>query len=139
LTGGARDALPHHRALWDAVDSSYGLLEEREQRLFRRLGVFVADFGLDAADAVAAEGRRDVVGSLVDKSLLQGLPTPDAGPRFSMLETIRAYALARLAASGEQEEALDAHRRTTWGLRRKALTRSGSRPSTRTCGRRDAT
>jgi predicted ATPase len=116
LRGGARDALPHHRALWDAIDWSYGLLEEREQRLFRRLGVFVADFSLDAADAVAAERRWDVIASLIDKSLLQGLPTPHAGRRFSILETIRAYALARLAASGEQEEALDAHAAYYLGL-----------------------
>ena len=105
LTGGPRDAPARQQTLRGAIDWSYDLLSEREQAVFRRLAVFVGGFTLEAAEAlVAVEGAVDALGSLVDKSLLR----QDAG-RLAMLETIRAHALERLAASGEEDEARRAH------------------------------
>jgi non-specific serine/threonine protein kinase len=87
-----------------AIAWSYDLLSEPEQVLFRRLGVFVGGFTLDAAGAVAGEGVDVLAGvsTLVAASLI--LPAAGDGDdaRFTMLETIREYALQRLAASGEE-------------------------------------
>jgi len=80
--------------------------------MFRRVGAFVGGFDLDAATAVWPDGNRgmvaDLVGRLTDKSLLRHRRGPD-GSRWQMLETIRAYALDRLAASGEEAAVRDAH------------------------------
>ena len=56
LTGGARDAPVRLQSMRDAIGWSYDLLDEEEQALFRRLGVFVDGFSLEAAEAVAGEG-----------------------------------------------------------------------------------
>jgi tetratricopeptide (TPR) repeat protein len=81
--------------------------------LYTRLSVFVGGFTLEAAEAVCnAEGRFDILEgltSLVNNSLLRQEETIDGEPRFGMLETIRAYALERLAESGEMEALQGAH------------------------------
>ncbi len=112
LTGGARDLPARHQTLRGAIDWSYDLLEAEEQTLFRRLAVFVGGCTLEAAEAVgsgsddpsASSGQvLDVMNGLeglVDKSLLQQSEA-NGEPRFGMLETIREYALERLADSGE--------------------------------------
>ncbi|MCC7024067.1 MAG: hypothetical protein IT338_14685 [Thermomicrobiales bacterium] len=104
LTGGPRDAPPRLRAMRDTIAWSYDLLDNGERAMFGRLAVFVGGFTLEAAAAVcevdeweALEGIR----SLVEKSLVRGSNALGAEPRFGMLETIRAFALERLAASGE--------------------------------------
>jgi predicted ATPase/DNA-binding CsgD family transcriptional regulator len=56
LTGGARDRPARHQALRTAIDWSYDLLSEAEQRLFRRLAVFVGGCTLDASAAVECRG-----------------------------------------------------------------------------------
>jgi len=106
LTGGARDLPARHQTLRGAIDWSYDLLDADEKTLFRRLAVFCCSCTLEAAEAVCnGSGGLDVLnglGSLVDKSLLE--PSDVHGePRFGMLETIREYALERLADSGEAE------------------------------------
>ena len=79
--------------------------------LFRRLGIFARGFTLDAADVVAAfdpvpdRTAVDVLARLVDKSLVH---LDDPG-RYRLLETIRQYALDRLADAGETEELQDRH------------------------------
>ena len=109
LTGGARDLPAHQQTLRRAIAWSYDLLPEHEQALLCRLAVFVGGWTLDAAQAVAGDARADGddggarvldgVSSLLDKSLIQrGEGTP-AEPRFTMLETIREFALARLERS----------------------------------------
>jgi predicted ATPase/DNA-binding NarL/FixJ family response regulator/transcriptional regulator with XRE-family HTH domain len=107
LTTVLRDAPARQRSLRETIAWSYKLLEEPEQRLFRRLAVFVGGWTLEAAEAVCAEDGApsgDVlqgIESLLEKHLLRRLESPDDHPRFSMLETIREFARERLVASGE--------------------------------------
>jgi predicted ATPase/DNA-binding SARP family transcriptional activator len=110
LTGGPRDLPARQQTLRDTIAWSYDLLNEAEQRLFRRLGVFVGGFTIEAAEGAIRDWRLetdlqspvaglDSLASLVDKSLLTSNE-----PRFTMLETIREFALERLVESGEMEE-----------------------------------
>ncbi len=106
LTGGPRDAPPRQRAMRDAIAWSHDLLTDQEQRLFRRLGVFVGGFTSEAAEAVSGEGN-DVlsgVSALVETSLVAPMQGVGDEPRFAILETIRDFAVERLAASGETAE-----------------------------------
>src|ERR1700722_5162662 len=106
LTGGRRTALPRHRTLRATVDWSHGLLDEDERKLFRRLSVFAAEFTADAARYIGAPDYHepsqafDLLSSLVAKSLLQSDLSGPA-PRYRFLETIRFYALEKLAESAE--------------------------------------
>ncbi len=118
LAGGARDVPTRQQTLRNTIEWSYQLLNAREQRLFRRLSVFVGGCTLQAAEAVCTgsdDGAGQVldgVASLVDKSLLQHMEqTGEASeePRFLMLETIREYALEALTANGEAAVARQAH------------------------------
>ncbi|HEY3083400.1 MAG TPA: tetratricopeptide repeat protein [Chloroflexota bacterium] len=102
LTAGAADLPPRQRTLRAAIDWSHELLSGAEQGLFRRLAVFAGGFGAEAAEAIAGATLADLAG-LVDKSLVQRTGQPGDEPRFAMLETVREYALERLAAGGEAE------------------------------------
>jgi predicted ATPase/DNA-binding CsgD family transcriptional regulator/Tfp pilus assembly protein PilF len=118
LTGGARTLPARQHTLHNTLQWSYDLLTTQEQRLFRRLCVFVGGFTLEGAEAVSrlsfepeqeAVSTLDVVASLLDKSfLLQGKQEGEE-PLLLMLETIREYGLEALAASGELEAARQAH------------------------------
>jgi predicted ATPase/DNA-binding winged helix-turn-helix (wHTH) protein len=108
LTGGAVDLPERQQTLRKAIDWSHGLLNEEEQKLFRRLSVFVGGCTLEAAEAVC-NTRRDLgidlfegLTSLVDKNLVQRVDRAQAEARFTMLETIREYASECLVASDEQ-------------------------------------
>jgi predicted ATPase/class 3 adenylate cyclase len=109
LTSSARDVPIRQQTLRNTIAWSYDLLTVQEQRLFRRLAVFVGGCTLEAAEAVCNAGQdlegdvQDGVAGLVDKSLLRQEEQIDGEPRLLMLETIREYALERLAASGEAE------------------------------------
>ena len=118
LTGGPRDAPARLRTMRDAIAWSHDLLDPDEQRLFRRLAVFVGGCTLAAADAVvngASDTGVDVldgISSLVDKSLVLPAATSDDStgePRFVMLETIREFALDELTRSGEGDAVRRAH------------------------------
>jgi predicted ATPase/DNA-binding winged helix-turn-helix (wHTH) protein len=106
LTGGRRTALPRHQTLRAALDWSYELLPEPEKCLLRRLSIFAAGFTLDAANAVMSDRGYTVsalleqIANLVAKSLVMSDGSAPTG-RFRLLETIRAYALDKLAESGE--------------------------------------
>jgi predicted ATPase/DNA-binding winged helix-turn-helix (wHTH) protein len=97
------------------VEWSRGLLEEADQAVFRRLGRFRGGFTRDAAVAVAGETDADhwkiaaSLGRLVAKSLL--VADGDERPRYRLLETLRLYAAARLAESGEGESIAERHAR----------------------------
>jgi predicted ATPase len=107
LTGGARDLPSRHQTLRNTLEWSYSLLNEEEKTLYARLSVFVGGFTLEAAEAVCnVEGSFDILEgltSLMNNSLLRQEDAGDGEPRFGMLETIRAYAIERLAESGEME------------------------------------
>ena len=93
-----------HRTLRAAIEWSYDLLGAEEQALFTSLGVFVGGFTLDGAKAIAGDLELDVVAgveSLLNNSLLRTEPMAAGEPRFGMLETIREYALERLAERGD--------------------------------------
>ena len=115
LTGGARNALRRQQTLRASVDWSHMLLTEPERTLFRRLGVFMGGFDLDAALAVAASTEAeefqilDQLSLLVDKSLVITDDESDA-MRYRLLETMRQYALEKLGESGEADEVRDRHR-----------------------------
>jgi predicted ATPase/DNA-binding CsgD family transcriptional regulator len=100
-----RGMLSRQETLTATLDWSYALLNEAEQALLRRLGVFGGGFTLEAVEAVCADPNRpepdvlDLLAQLVDKSLV--LPVPPRTRRYRCLGIIRRYALDRLAESGQ--------------------------------------
>ena len=102
LTGADRTALPRQKTLRALIDWSHDLLADDEKAAFRRLAAFPGDFTLDAAEALAPEADAfamlDLVGQLVDKSLLQ---FDGERNRYRMLETVRQYARDKLDEHGE--------------------------------------
>lgn len=133
LTGGSRATMPRHQTLQALVDWSYDLLTPAEQTLFRRLGVFVGGWSLEAAESVGGWGELepekilDLQHHLVNKSLVvtRNDPRPGAPPRYFLLETLRQYALKKLADSLELSPTrqrhfdyfLDLAEKSTAGLR----------------------
>jgi predicted ATPase/class 3 adenylate cyclase len=110
LIGGPRDMPARQQTLRATIDWSYGLLGPDEQALFARLAVFAAGCTLEAAEAVCGGGGLLTgLAALIDNSLLRQEEQPDGEPRFTMLETIRAYALERLDELGEGEEVARRH------------------------------
>ena len=109
-----------------AVAWSHDLLSPDEQALFRRLAVFAGGWTLDAAQAVGDSGRAlapdvlDLVGSLVEKSLVYPEPAPGDEPRYRLLEPIREFAVEQLAASGALAAAQAGHARYFLGLAEEA-------------------
>lgn len=124
LVDGASDLPPHQRTLRAAIHYSYDLLNAEEQRLFRRLSVFVGgfdlaaaegigDWGLDNSDPAAAipntQSPISILRSLMAKSLIRVEAAPSGEQRFFLLETIREFALEQLRLAGEDEAARQRH------------------------------
>lgn len=100
------------RGLRATVAWSYDLLDDDQQRFFVALGAFARTFDVAAAAAVGqVDDRRAValLDDLVSRSLVQAEPTP-VGVAYRLLETLRAFALERLRASGREPAVLDRHR-----------------------------
>ncbi|MEW2515047.1 BTAD domain-containing putative transcriptional regulator [Streptomyces sp. NPDC046870] len=101
LTSGSRTVLPRQQTLRAVVDWSWELLDERERTVLREVSVFAGGWDLAAAEAVCTGPAADLIGALVDKSLVVAAPhDPDgtgAGMRYRMLETIHEYATERAA------------------------------------------
>ena len=105
LSGGA--ARPgRHRSLEALVSWSYDLLGEAERRLLARLSVLRGGFDLEVAERVAGgellapQAVAGLLASLAGKSLVQVQACPVV--RYWLLETVRQFAVGRLAASGEE-------------------------------------
>jgi predicted ATPase/DNA-binding CsgD family transcriptional regulator len=120
LVRGPRGAQRRHRTLAGSIDWSHALLDEIDRIVFRRLAVFAGTFGLAAARALCAGGTvtaaeaLPALGRLVDKSLV--VAEERAGEsRYRLLETIRAYAAARLVEA--EEDAALSERHLAWYLR----------------------
>jgi predicted ATPase/DNA-binding SARP family transcriptional activator len=120
LAGGLRDLPERQQTMRGAIAWSCELLSPEERLVFRRLAVFVGGWTLDDAAAVCELGpdgpertRRCLahLSSLLDMSLVvrDRSRAGPGGPRFDMLETIRAYALEQLAENGEAPQVRDRH------------------------------
>ena len=109
--GPAPAVSPRQRTLGDMVQWSYGMLSPSAQRTFARLGVFASSLTLPAAEWVGAGDeteRRAVLEdltTLIDHSLLGREQTSTGASRYRLLETLRLFALERLAELGEEQSA----------------------------------
>ncbi len=114
LTGGRRTALPRHQTLRATLDWSYELLPESERLVMRRLAVFAGDFTAEAVSSVAAGSEiaaSEVICSLANL-VTKSLVTLEAGSviaHYRLHETTRAYALEKLAESGEFDQVARRH------------------------------
>ena len=117
MSRSARLDPPRHRTLRAALDWSYALLDVDEQRLFARLAVFTGGWGLDGAARVGGSDQPNEhdrvavlagLSGLIEKSLVISESDGETR-RFRYLETIRAYAVERLAASGEEDAIRERH------------------------------
>ncbi len=118
-----QNALQKHQTLYETLDWSYELLDQQQQKLFRRLSIFLGGWTLEAAQAVAMiedqEATSDEIleqmEALINHSLVKPIlaeeqfPEEIVEPRFHFLETIREYGLGRLEASGERKEIQHLH------------------------------
>jgi DNA-binding CsgD family transcriptional regulator len=106
LTLGARAAPPRQHSLRASLDWSYGLLQEPEQQLLRRLSALEAEFTVEAAEAVSAFDALQhaditlLLDRLVSQSLVQARQH-ESRMRFSLDVPMRQYAFERLEEAGE--------------------------------------
>ena len=100
---GPRDAPQRQRTLQATIDWSYDLLTREEQQLFSRLSVFAGGCTFAAAERVCGADL-DTLHGLVDRSLIK-----TDGSRYWTLQTLREYALEKLASSGEQDQLRHRH------------------------------
>ncbi len=119
LTGGSRTALPRQQTMRALIDWSHDLLSTKEQKLFRRLAIFVGGWTLETAgvacadeeaaeDAIESWEVLDLLSSLVEKSLVH-VEQIEGGMRYRYLESTREYARERLAEAGEEAAIAQAH------------------------------
>ncbi|MGW2933570.1 BTAD domain-containing putative transcriptional regulator [Streptomyces sp. NPDC001156] len=114
LTSGSRTVLPRQQTLRAVVDWSWDLLDERERNVLREVSVFAGGWDLAAAEAVCTGSAAELIGSLVDKSLIVATPYEgdgSAGMRYRMLETIHEYATERAAEEPELRAAAERRHR----------------------------
>lgn len=105
LTSGARDLPPRQQALRETIAWSYGLLSDPEQKTLRAASLFRSACGFEALVFTAGihkDSALEVVSSLVDKHLLQ--PSYEQDDRFSILESIREFAMEQVMQLGEFKE-----------------------------------
>jgi predicted ATPase/DNA-binding NarL/FixJ family response regulator/transcriptional regulator with XRE-family HTH domain len=118
------DSDSRHQTLRGAILWSYDLLNSHEQALFRRLGIFAGGCTLEAAEAICGEqivissdgdkGNQigqsssvnflDAIGVLVDHNLVQQTADGNGEIRFTMLESLRTFALEQLEKFDESTQ-----------------------------------
>ena len=105
LVDGSRDVAPRQQTLRAAIDWSFHLLDDEQQRLFARLSVFAGTFALDAVLAIAGDDFDDPLAVL--SGLVRNSVVMVAGDdRYRLLDSLRAYAVDQLG-----DDAEDARRR----------------------------
>ena len=109
LARNAPDLPLRQRSLRAAIDWSHDLLEEDARDVFRTLGVFAGYVALDAVEAVHGRDATTGLEALLDAGLVLHLPDVAGEPRFGMLETIREYAVEKLAETGAEAGARERH------------------------------
>jgi predicted ATPase len=110
LSAEIRDVPERQRSVSNTLMWSYVLLNDSEQRLFRRMAVFARGGTAESMEAVY-NARRDldapvstILEGLVDASLVEEADDDARNPTYALLETVREFALELLVASGEEEE-----------------------------------
>jgi predicted ATPase len=103
LASSSPDLPSRQRSLRATIEWSHGLLSVGDQRLLRRLGVFVDGWTLDAAEAVAGEDAPEVFLGL-ENLAAQSMISVDSEGRMSMASAMREFASEQLASSGDEEE-----------------------------------
>jgi predicted ATPase/DNA-binding XRE family transcriptional regulator len=112
LVTGARDAPARQQSLRATLNWSYALLGRTEQALLRSLGVFAGWSSLQAIEAISSEAFGLVLTNLValvDKNLVRQRLRANHTFEYRLLESVRAYALEQLHASGEYEATASRH------------------------------
>ncbi|MFI0448117.1 AfsR/SARP family transcriptional regulator [Actinomadura sp. 6N118] len=116
LTSGRRGAPPRQQTLRAMIDWSWELLTGPDQVVLRRLAVHAGSFTLASAEHVTGEDVLDVLSRLVDRSLVLVAD----GPRYRLLESVKAYCVERLREAGEYEEIRRRHLAFYTGLAERA-------------------
>ena len=113
LAGGSRDLPERQQTLRGAIAWSHDLLDEPERAQFAALSVFVGGAGLEAIERISVDevdgDVLDLVTSLVEKSLVGQRGGVDGQPRFTMLETIREFAVEQAEGGGAHDRLRDRH------------------------------
>ena len=122
---GMRAASERQKTLWNAIDWSYNLLSEQEQKLFMYLSVFSGGFTLADVEAIFARAVTEksvpeLLALLLDKSLIRRAATESSEERYEMLVTIQEYAREHLRQTGEETEVRNWHLAYYLGLAEKA-------------------
>ena len=101
---------PRHASLEAAIAWSWELLTSEQQRVLAACSVFSGGFSLEAAEDIVGEDALEHLEALLDHSLLRSAspPTLPGAIRFSMLESIKAFARAKLSPE-EAESVADQH------------------------------
>jgi non-specific serine/threonine protein kinase len=124
LGQGNRGADARQQTIEATIDWSHGLLDEPEQRLWARLSVFAGGFDAAAAIDVCADDRVpqehvvELLGALVEKSIVRREMKSGNAPRYWLLETIRQFGSERLREAGEETGTQDRHLAWMTGLAR---------------------
>ena len=129
LTSGARDVPARLQTLRNAIGWSYDLLTPEEQKFFQYLGVFRGGWTPAAAAAImdgTTANAGQILDRLIDHNLVRTRDEPEGTARYLMLETIREFALERLEAAGETEQACERHARFFAALAEQAARHFGS-------------